>query len=140
MPMTWCKILYTFIVLCFFVSCKTKEKIQQVTIKDLKELSTVQRKDELLIFDIRVSDADDTTTTNNDKKIHNQKTTTRRIKGTVQRCTLTRDTLKEQSTANHTTEQKKPQKKKSMNTLYITLSLALIAIIFVFLDYSRNNH
>lgn len=93
---------------------------------------------ELLTFDVEISEdslplSDAHTAEKNKRKniIH------RRIKGTVQHESVSRDTTIYKEMKNYKQKTEKTQERKSMNTLYITFSLALMLIIFVYLDYIR---
>lgn len=136
--MIWYKIASIVFIIVMTTACKTKKQATQANFATLKDMTFATSTNELLTFDVEISEdslllSNATTAEENKRKniIH------RRIKGTVHRASVSRDTTKYKEVYNYEQKTEKPQERKSMNTLYITLSLALMLIIFVYLDYMR---
>lgn len=136
--MIWYKVASVALISVMLTSCKTKKQATQANFATLKDMTFAASTNELLTFDVEISEdslplSNKPTAKENKRKniIH------RRIKGTVQRTSVSRDTTKYKEMYNYEQKPEKPQERKSMNTLYITLSLALMLIIFVYLDYMR---
>lgn len=136
--MIWYKIASIALISVMITACKTKKQATQANFATLKDMTFAAASNELLTFDVEISEdslpPSKTPTTDKDKR---KNVVHRRIKGTMHRASVSRDTTKYKEVYNYEQKTEKPQKRKSMNTLYITLSLALMLIIFVYVDYMR---
>lgn len=136
--MIWYKIAFIVIINVMITACETKKQATQANFATLKDMSFTAAYNELLRFDVEISEdslpTSKTPTTAKDKR---KNVVHRRIKGTMHRASVSRDTTNYKEVYNYEQKTEKPQERKSMNTLYLTLSLALMLIIFVYVDYMR---
>lgn len=136
--MIWYKIASIALISVIIAACKTKKQATQVNFANLKDMTFSTSTNELLTFDVEISeDSLPLPGATTSKKNKRKNIIQRRIKGTVQRASMSRDTTKYKEVKNYKQKTEKTQERKSTNTLYITLSLALMLIIFVYLDYIR---
>lgn len=136
--MIWYKIASIALIIVMITACKNQNQTTQANFATLKDMTFAAASNELLTFAVEISEdslpTSKTPTTDKDKR---KNVVNRRIKGTMHRASVSRDTTKYKEVYNYEQKTEKPQERKSMNTLYITLSLALMLIIFVYVDYMR---